>query len=218
MAWSIDSPSGEGGRVGWRRARSALVGLALVCLGLALGADALRAQDSAVARTAPPSGPAGGAPSAVGPLGTLGTVVYELVPAESDDVHAAIERTIAPLNFIIRPIARHRLARTNHTPAHLTIEIRPETRVVTFEGANPIPTPRDGSSLPWISGVSKELYHVHAAVAGDTLVQTILASDGRRVDEFVLTPDGARVHLHVTLYAERLPTPLSYSLTFRRSP
>jgi hypothetical protein len=184
-----------------RRALGAAGGLPLAWLGAALVARPAGAQDSASA-----------------PLVTPGTVVYTLVPDESDDVHAAIERTIAPLNFIIRPIARHRLARTNHTPAHLTIEVRPDTRVVTFEGANPIPTPRDGSSLPWISGVSKELYHVHAVVRGDTLVQTIQASDGRRVDEFVVTPDGARVRLRVTLYAERLPVPLSYTLTFRRSP
>jgi len=196
----VGSRVGERGTVG-SRALGAGVGLAIVCLGAALAAAPAAAQDSVSA-----------------PLVTLGTVVYELVPGESDDVHAAIERTIAPLNFIIRPIARHRLARTNHTPAHLTLEVRPDIRVITFEGANPIPTPRDGSSLPWISGVSKELYHVHAVAHGDTLVQTILASDGRRVDEFVLTPDGSRVRLRVTLYAERLPVPLSYTLSFRRSP
>jgi hypothetical protein len=147
-----------------------------------------------------------------------GTTVYELVPNESDDVKAAIERSISHMNFIVRPIARHRLARTNHPPAHLTFSNHPDTLVVTFEGANPIVTPRDGNLIPWVSGVSRETYRVKATVAGDTLHQTILASDGHRIDDFVFSDDGNRVRLDVRLFAERLPAPLMYSLTFRRLP
>jgi hypothetical protein len=147
-----------------------------------------------------------------------GTTVYQLVPDESDDVKAAIDRAISHMNFIVRPIARHRLARTNHPPAHLTFVTRPDTLVVTFEGANPIVTPRDGQLIPWVSGVSREIYRVKAMVAGDTLHQTIVASDGHRVDDFVFSDGGERVRLDVRLYADRLPAPLTYSLMFRRQP
>jgi hypothetical protein len=147
-----------------------------------------------------------------------GTIIYELVPNESDDVKAAIERSIQHMNFIVRPIARHRLTRTNHPPAHLTFANHPDTLVVTFEGANPIVTPRDGSLIPWVSGVSKEVYRVKAVVAGDTLHQTIVASDGHRVDDFIFSAGGERVRLDVRLFTERLPTPLMYSLAFRRVP
>jgi hypothetical protein len=51
-----------------------------------------------------------------------------------DNVQAAIERTIRPMNFIIRPIARHRLLWTNRPPAHVTILMRDDSLVVTFEG------------------------------------------------------------------------------------
>jgi len=37
-----------------------------------------------------------------------GTTLYELLPNESDDVKAAIDRAISHMNFIVRPIARHR--------------------------------------------------------------------------------------------------------------
>jgi hypothetical protein len=147
-----------------------------------------------------------------------GETVYELVPAESDDVKAAIERSISHMNFIVRPIARHRLTRTNHPPGHLTFANHPDTLVVTFEGANPIVTPRNGSPIPWVSGVSKEVYRVTATVAGDTLHQVILASDGHRIDDFVFSDGGDRVRLDVRLFADRLPAPLMYSLTFRRLP
>jgi hypothetical protein len=147
-----------------------------------------------------------------------GTTLYELLPNESDDVKAAIDRAISHMNFIVRPIARHRLTRTNHPPGHLTFANHPDTLVVTFEGANPIVTPRDGGLIPWVSGVSKEVYQVKAVVAGDTLHQLILASDGHRVDDFVFSDGGDRVRLDVRLYADRLPAPLTYSLTFRRVP
>jgi hypothetical protein len=147
-----------------------------------------------------------------------GTTVYELVPDESDDVKAAIERSISHMNFIVRPIARHRLTRTNRPPAHLTFANHQDTLIVTLEGANPIVTPRDGSAVPWVSGVSKEVYRVKAAVVGDTLHQAIMASDGHRLDDFVFSAGGDRVRLDVRLYADRLPAPLMYSLTFRRLP
>lgn len=120
------------------------------------------------------------------------------------------------MSWIIRPIARHRLLRTNRPPAHLTIQVRSDSLVVTFEGHRPIITPRDGSSAPWKSGVSKETYSVRSAFAGDTLHQIITASDGHRNDDFVFCDGGERIELHVVLEAEHLPGPLDYTLEYRR--
>jgi hypothetical protein len=149
-------------------------------------------------------------------LTNSGTLVYALEPDLGDNVQAAIERTIRHMNFIIRPIARHRLLRTNRPPAHLTFEMRPDSLVVTFEGHPPIVTPRDGTSAPWASGVSRETYYVKSSIFGDTLQQTITASDGHRRDDFVFSDDGECVALHVVLVAEHLPAPLDYTLEFRR--
>jgi hypothetical protein len=143
-------------------------------------------------------------------------MVFALEPERCDNVQAAIERTIRPMNFIIRPIARHRLLRTNHPPARLTILAGPDSLTVTFEGHPPIVTPRDGTSVPWDSGVSRETYYVRSAIAGDTLHQTIIASDGHRQDDFVFLNGGQRLELHVVLTADRLPSPLDYTLEFRR--
>lgn len=188
-----------------------LLGLVLLCVST-LRVGSLRAQDPAGSSEIPAHTPANRA------VTDTGTTVYELLPDESDDVKAAIERSIQHMNFIIRPIARHRLTRTNHPPAHLTFANHADTLVVTFEGANPIVTPRDGSPVPWVSGVSREVYRVKATVAADTLHQTIMASDGHRIDDFVFSEAGQKVRLDVRLYADRLPAPLIYSLIFRRVP
>jgi hypothetical protein len=145
-----------------------------------------------------------------------GSMVFELEPEHCDNVQAAIERTIRPMNFIIRPIARHRLLRTNRPPAHLTILMRDDSLVVTFEGHPPIVTPLDGAKAPWKSGVSKETYYVSSVLSGDTLHQVITASDGHRNDDFVFFDGGEHMVLHVLLEAEHLPGPLDYTLEFRR--
>jgi len=145
-----------------------------------------------------------------------GTMVFELAPERCDNVQAAIERTIRPMSWIIRPIARHRLLRTNRPPAHVTILTRDDSLVITFEGHPPIVTARDGTKAPWKSGVSKETYYVSSVFAGDTLHQVITASDGHRNDDFVFLDGGERMELHVVLEAEHLPGPLDYSLEFRR--
>jgi hypothetical protein len=149
-------------------------------------------------------------------LADTGTYVYALVPEESDDVKQAIDSTVARMSFIVRPIARHRLARTNRPPPHVTFALRPDTMTITLERANPIVVPRDGSSAPWESGVSSETYSTTIAFQGDTLKQMIHASDGQREDDFVFLDQGERLEMHVVLTADRLPKPLVYTLLFLR--
>jgi hypothetical protein len=183
--------------------------------------------------TAPtaPAGPAavvaapdsGSVPLATGPADTppfivladTGTHVYALIPAESDDIHTAIERAIAHMNFIVRPIARRRLTRANRPSPMLTFAVRSDTLVVTFEGLNPVITPLNGDTVRWRRGATGETYTVHIAQAGDTLRQTIATDDGLRENAFLFLEGGTVVEMRVTLIAQRLPTPLHYTEVFR---
>lgn len=142
--------------------------------------------------------------------------MYELVPEGSDNIRSAIDRSVAHMNFIVRPIARHRLTKANRLAEHLTFAVQPDTVAVTFDGMNPIITPRNGDSTSWTRGGTGERYQVHIALAGDTLRQVIATDDGQRENDFVFLDDGARVELHVTLTADRLPMPLRYTLLYRR--
>ena len=152
------------------------------------------------------------------PLGPAdsGTYVYELVPEVSDNIRSAIDRSVARMNFIIRPIARRRLVKANHLFSTLTFVMRADSISVMFAGMNPIVTPRDGGFAPWVRGETGEHYDVYTAQEGDTLRQVIATDDGQRENDFQFFEDGARIELHVTLTADRLPTPLRYTLIFRR--
>jgi hypothetical protein len=169
--------------------------------------------DSGAAPAAPSVPPGDPAPAA---LSDSGTFVYDLVPEQSDNVRSAIERTIAHMSFITRPIARRRLMKANRPPPRLTFDLRTDTIAVTFDGMNPIVTPRSGEAVGWVRGHTGERYDVRIVQSGDTLRQVIATDDGKRENYFLFLDGGARVDLHVLLSADRLPRPLSYTLVFRR--
>jgi len=154
-------------------------------------------------------------PDRPGILGDTGTYMYVLSPLESDDVRAAIERTIAHMGLIPRQIARHRLVRANRPPPLITFAVGLDTLAVTFDGINPIITPLTGEAVPWMRGTTHEKYQVHVAFAGDTLQQIIATDDGNRENDFVFLDGGTTIEMLVTLRAERLPTPLRYMEVFR---
>lgn len=148
-------------------------------------------------------------------LGDTGTYVYALSSSESDNVRAAIERSIAHMGFIPRQIARHRLIRANRPSPLITFAVGVDTLAVTFDGLNPIVTPLTGEAVHWLRGTTHETYEVHIAFAGDTVQQIIATDDGDRENDFVFLDGGATIEMHVTLRAERLPTPLRYTEVFR---
>ena len=145
-----------------------------------------------------------------------GNHLYELIPDESDDIRSAIDVSVAHMNFIIRPIARRRLAKANRLEDHLEFEAQSDTLAVTFGEMNPIITPLNGDSTPWMRGGTHEQYEVRIVLAGDTVRQIIKTDDGQRENDFEVLDDGARVALHVILTADRLPIPLRYTLLYRR--
>lgn len=202
-----------------------------ICAGVAAANTRAEAQgrpDSSAGMGGGDSAAAGGAvvrasdSARVGGLSLLpsvlvaGSHLYELVPDESDDIRSAIDVSVAHMNFIIRPIARRRLAKANRLADHLEFEVQSDTLAVTFGEMNPIHTPLNGDSTPWMRGGTHEQYQVRTVLAGDTVRQIIKTDDGQRENDFEFLDDGARVALHVILTAERLPIPLRYTLLYRR--
>jgi len=145
-----------------------------------------------------------------------GETRYALLPDSSDNIRQAIDRTVAPMNFIIRPIARSRLNKVNPLPHQVRVERGADTVSVAFDDGNPVITPLDGHTVTWSNSLTHETDQVRATVAGDTLRQTIAAPDGERENALVFSDGGTRLHLQVTVRSHRLPRPLVYMLVFRQ--
>jgi len=162
----------------------------------------------------------GTAQDAPGPNSTLpapGTYQYALVPDSSENIPAAVNRTVEHMSFITRPVARGRLNKVNPLPHQVMVQVTKDTLAVGFDGGNPIATPLNGDSVRWINTLTQEKDEAHASMSADTVRQIINAHDGQRENAYVFANNGASLQMQVTVTSHRLPQPLTYKLVFRRS-
>jgi len=141
--------------------------------------------------------------------------IYAYDAAASADINAAIETAVAKMNFIVRPVARSRLKKTN--PAYQRIAISRDAKeiVVTLDARKPIRMPSDGATIKW-TREDGEKFDLHAIWKDTQLVQTYVAEDGQRVNDFSLGANPDTMTLEVTITSERLDKPMKYALAYKR--
>jgi hypothetical protein len=140
---------------------------------------------------------------------------YTYLEAESDPIRPAIDRAVARMNFITRPIARGRLTKTNTPYRTLTIgRAEGNISIVTDQRA-PIVSPPDGSPIKW-TREDGEVFDVTTRWVEGALEQTFVAEDGQRKNVYVLAADGSTLEMRVTVTSPRLAEPVSYTLRYRR--
>ena len=140
---------------------------------------------------------------------------YTIDAALSDDIPAAIERSVAKLNFLIRPIARSRLKKINPAYRQIAIARAPGEVLVTFDARQPIRMPDNGAAIDW-TREDGEKFKLKCDWRETSLIQIFVAEDGQRRNEFALMPDATMV-LHVVLDSESLKESLRYKLVYRRA-
>ena len=130
------------------------------------------------------------------------------------DIPAAIERTIAPMNGLVRPFARALLARIN--PVFREVQVSQTDAEITIQfGDRPaLRLPADGTPVEWFRSAQEKL-KIMARMNGDDLEQTYQAPDGERTTVFHVDPGSRLLHLRVTVRSGRLPSPLTYTLAYR---
>jgi hypothetical protein len=134
--------------------------------------------------------------------------------AEAPDLPKVIEAATASMNFITRPIARSRLAKTN--TAYRTLRIDLDASEVTIQPDQRIAQrmPADGQPVVW-TREDGETFLLTVRRDKDDLVQTFKASDGQRTNVYHLDPASRTLTLAVTVTSPRLPQPLTYTLVYR---
>jgi hypothetical protein len=134
---------------------------------------------------------------------------------KADDIAAAINTTVADMNFIKRPIARGRLAKLNPAYKKVAITISDREVLVKLDDREPIHMPPGGKSAPW-TREDGEKFMVAAQVSKDQLIQTFKNDEGERTNIFKLSPDGRSLTMTATIKSPKLPRPLTYSIHFGR--
>jgi hypothetical protein len=135
--------------------------------------------------------------------------------AKAEDIAAAINTTVADMNFIKRPIARGRLAKLNPAYKKVVIAISDKETLIKFDERDSIHMPAGGASAPW-TREDGDKFMVAAQVGKDQLIQTFKNDEGERTNVFKLSPDGKSLTMTATVKSPQLPKPLTYAISFGR--
>lgn len=141
---------------------------------------------------------------------------FTLIPEQSDDVNQAIQSTVAQLNFLIRPIARGRLTKTNKPYQKVILGLTENEISIVTDLRAPIRTKPEGTPIKW-TREDGEIFDVSTVWDGTTLKQTFAAEDGQRVNEYRASEDGLGMTLQVTVSSSKLKEPLRYRLAYKRA-
>ncbi|HVI77774.1 MAG TPA: hypothetical protein VM715_06350 [Candidatus Acidoferrum sp.] len=140
---------------------------------------------------------------------------YILDQSNSDNMNEVIEDAVGKLNFLTRDIARGRLNKLNPAYRQVVITSSPNEISVTVDNQRPLRTPAKGAPVAWI-GPDGGKVNASMQLAGRRLAQTFTSADGRRVNDYTLSPDGRTLTIQVTETSPRLSQTIIYKQVYRR--
>ncbi len=140
---------------------------------------------------------------------------YILDVADSDNINEAIETAVGKLDFVRRDIARGRLEKLNPAYRKVAITSSPNEISVTVDNQPPLRAPAKGAPVAWV-GPDGGKVNASMQLAGRRLAQTFTSADGRRVNDYTLSPDGRTLTMQVTETSPRLSQTITYKQVYRR--
>jgi hypothetical protein len=140
---------------------------------------------------------------------------YILDQTDSDNINEAIETAVAKLDFIRRDIARWRLEKLNPAYRKVAITSSPNEISVTVDNQPPLRAPAKGAPVAWV-GPDGGKVNATMQLEGRRLAQTFTSADGRRVNDYTLSPDGRTLTMQVTETSPRLSQTITYKQVYRR--
>ena len=140
---------------------------------------------------------------------------YFLDATDSDNINEVIETAVEKLDFVTRDIARGRLEKVNPAYRKVTITSSPNQISVTVDNQPPLTTPAKGAPVAWV-GPDGGKVNASIQLAGRRLAQTFTSADGRRVNDYSLSPDGRTLTMQVTETSPRLSQTITYKQVYRR--
>lgn len=135
--------------------------------------------------------------------------------ANSDNIDKSIDKAVADLNFIVAPIARSRLTKTNTIYRKVSFEFSGNQVSIVTGNRTAIKTSLNGTPIKW-TREDGEVLDYSTTINGDTIRQKFVAKDGQRVNEYTPGADGQGLTMKVTVSSPKLNEPLTYRLAYRK--
>src|SRR6476660_2255933 len=114
---------------------------------------------------------------------------YTLDQTNSDNINDVIEQAVGKMNILKRLVARGRLKKLNPAYHQVAITSSPNEISVTVDNEPTLRTPANGTPVAWV-GPDGGKVNASMQLSGGHLVQTFTSADGRRVNDYTLSPDG----------------------------
>lgn len=145
-----------------------------------------------------------------------GSYTYVGGEAQKAALEKAIEKATDSMFFATRGIARSRLRDKTQIRSVVGFSFGGGNITSTATGITPAVSPESGSPVPYKSGgdtvqLSQKLN------ANGQLVQSFTADDGGRTSTYVLSADGKTLTVNLVIQSKKLPEPVRYTLSYRRS-
>ncbi len=140
---------------------------------------------------------------------------YILDETDSDNMNEVIEDAVGKLNFLTRDIARGRLKKLNPAYRQVAVTSSPNEISVTVDNRPPLRTPATGAPVAWVDPDGAKV-NASMQLAGRRLAQTFTSADGRRVNDYTLSPDGRTLTMKVTETSPQLSQTITYKQVYRR--
>jgi len=140
---------------------------------------------------------------------------YTLDQTNSDNINDVIEEALRKMNVLKRLIGRGRLKKLNPVYHQVAISSSPNEISVTVDKEPTLRTPANGTPVAWV-GPDGGKVNVRMQLSDGHLVQIFTSADGRRVNDYTLSPDGRALSMEVTETSPRLSQPLRYKQIYRR--
>jgi len=140
---------------------------------------------------------------------------YILDQTDSDNINEVIENAVEKLNFVTRNIARERLEKLNPAYRQVAITSSSNEISVTVDNQPPLRTPAKGAAVAWVAPDGEKV-NASMQLAGRRLAQTFMSADGRRVNDYTLSPDGRTLTMQVTETSPQLFQTITYKQVYRR--
>jgi hypothetical protein len=145
-----------------------------------------------------------------------GTYLYAGGDAERRAVSAAVEKAIAGMSFLAKPVARQTLRQRAEIRDAYTLTFDGLGNLqVTTKGFPPEYGPLDGKPFALETKYGDQSQVSQSFVDG-VLVQQGKTDDGSGRTEFRLADDGATLLVHRVMESGQLSAPVDFTLTYRR--
>jgi len=147
--------------------------------------------------------------------------VFTVQADANNRLEEAVERAVAPLNFVVRSVARRRLLAVNKPSSRVEIIVRGDSVILRYAGQPEVRARRNGTSRPWRNTAGEQISvevraPLYASEPTPLLSDRYVAEDGIRENRWFLDESSGRVRLEVEVSSPRLPAPLTLQLIYTR--